>query len=314
MTNRKVKLVKLLVIVTFLNMILLHLYLKQKVVKNKLNNDYVTVVSIYFRLHNNKRHNIKDYDIWINNFIMSLGSPLVIFCDKESSERIGRYRKDLKIIFKVYESIWDLMKVLETYRNMSYVDNYWNRQYELDPDKHRYIHNSNLYAIWSLKPLILKLVSDSNPFNSDYFIYSDSGAWRQGIIEDWPDLELIKEIQKIQNNRILFGQVSNKISNLIQDNLIQGGIISGNQIAITNFYNNYYSIHDTRLTQGLFAAREEVLMNLIAFKNYNDTVIKLRTWGLKCNKTYKPWLFYQYFFANANFYFCFDNKISLLSL
>jgi hypothetical protein len=174
----------LLVLIVFFNMVLVHFYLKKFYVENKTDDHYVTVVSIYFRLHNNKRHNVSDYDIWISNFIRSLGSPLIIFCDKESSEKIKTYRKDLKVIYKIYEDIWDLMKVLETYRDMNYTDNYTNKQYELDPDKDRYIHNTDLYAIWSLKAFILKLAADSNPFDSDYFVFSDSGAWRQGVFEE----------------------------------------------------------------------------------------------------------------------------------
>jgi hypothetical protein len=274
------------------------------------NNFYVTVVSMYFSLDKSK-HSQSEYDLWIQNFMKSVDTPLALFCDRNSLDKLQMYRGNKPVKFYVYESIWDLMRALEVDRNMSYVDNYWNKQLGLDPDKN--LHNPNLYAIWNLKTHILKLIADGNPFRSECFIYTDAGAWRQRVFENWPDENFIYRLVRFQQNRILFGQISDNLKETERNSIIEGGFFSGNKVAVDTLYKNYYTIHDKRLKEGLFVGNDQILMNILAFKEFNETVVKLRTWDIKCKMSYDQWFFYQYFFAQKQDFKCLNNKFSLLS-
>jgi hypothetical protein len=277
---------------------------------NDSNNFYVTAVSMYFSLDKSK-HSQSEYDTWIQNFMKSVETSLALFCDRKSLDKLRMYRGNKPVKFYVYENIWNIMRVLEVYRNMSYADNYKNKQLDLDREKN--IHNPNLYAIWNLKTFILKLVADENPFKSEYFIYTDAGAWRQRVFENWPDENFIYRLIRFQQNRILFGQISDNLKETERNSIIEGGFFSGNKVAVDTLYKNYYTIHDKRLKEGLFVGNDQILMNILAFKEFNETVVKLRTWDIKCKMSYDQWFFYQYFFAQKQDFKCLNNKFSLLS-
>jgi len=72
----------------------------------------------------------------------------------------------------------------------------------------------------------------------------------------WPDLNVVKNITKKLNNKILFAQITN--SNLEKSphfpfvNLIEGGFFMGCAEAIEEFSNSFWRIHDQFLNEGLF--------------------------------------------------------------
>lgn len=320
MYRKKQKFLVLVVIIVILLFLIKKRQTNEEIIGNELQSksqatNYVTIIAMYFHLPRNKRHNESDYGVWLNTFMQSVGSPLVMFCDRRSLNKLKILSEKFSVNtkFYVYENIWDLMRRLESYRNMSYVDNYWNYQYDLDPDKNRYIHHPNLYAVWGLKPFIAKLASDYNSFNSEYFVYVDSGSWRYGIFKEWPYVDFMKQLAKIQRNRILIGQVGDNLSDLVRKSIIQGAVFSGTKQAIDTFYNNYYTIHDKRIKDGLFAAREEVIMNFIAYKEYNNTVLKFQTSKFnKCKNVRRQWFFFQHFYANNNYFNCSLTRLSFL--
>jgi hypothetical protein len=145
------KLALYLIILIKLTFILSLIKKANKVTRNDQNNNsnnfYVTVVSMYFIL-NKSKHSQSEYDTWIQNFMKSVDTSLALFCDRKSLDKLRMYRENKPVKFYVYESIWDIMRVLEVDRNMSYADNYLNKQLDLDREKN--IHNPNLYAIWNL--------------------------------------------------------------------------------------------------------------------------------------------------------------------
>jgi hypothetical protein len=112
----------------------------------------------------------------------------------------------------------------------------------------------------------------------------------------------------------LFGQISDNLQDLERNDIIEGTFFSGNKVAVDTLYNNYYTIHDRRLKEGLFVGKDQILMNILTFREFNETVVKLRTWGIKCEMSYNPWFFYQYFFAHSQDFNCTTNKISFLTV
>ena len=276
-----------------------------------------TVISVYFQF--SSKHSKDEYGKWMNNFLNSVNCSLVIFTDKILKDYILNLRPDLKFntIFYIYENVWSIMKELEIERNKSYQKIYINEQYDKDPEKN--IHNPNLYAVWNIKAYITNKITEVNPFNSHFFIYTDIGAFRDEIIPNWPDKNFTQSLSIRLKDKILFGQIqefihdSNDFSDsFILKNLIEGGFFAGNKIAIKNFKNGFYKLHDQLLDRDIFVGKDQKIMNLYAFKTNKNEAVRLRTWNINCSKPYDQWFFYQRFLASDSLYKCFENKFSLL--
>jgi hypothetical protein len=276
-----------------------------------------TIISVYFPF--SSKHSKDAYDQWIKNFVNSVSSPLAIFTDESSKGYILKLRPDLKFhaIFYLYENVWDIIKELENERNKNYKHKYMVEQYDKDPEKR--IHNPNLYAVWNIKAFITNKIAEENPFSSSFFIYTDIGAFRDQIIPDWPDQSFTELLSLRLRDKILFGQIQeftydpNDTMNLfITRDIIEGGLFAGNKVAIKNFKSGFYKLHDELLDQGIFVGKDQKLMNLYAFKNNKNEVVRIRTWNVNCYKSYDKWFFYQRYFASDTYYQCYENKFSLL--
>jgi len=279
-----------------------------------LNSSKVTVISLYFQL-NKSKHSPGKYQSWIKNFFQSVSSPLVIFTDKESIKDLLeiRNRNNYQTTLYVADNIWKVMDENGRQRKRNYTHNYQNRQHSLDREKK--IHNPNLYAIWNLKPFIADLIAQDNLYNSSAFIYTDSGAWRSNVMENWPDQNVTMSILNILNDKVLLGQLrhegnASNIGNNPDYDLIQGAFFMGTKNALHNFKEGFWLIHDTRYDKGDFVGKEQVLMNLYAYKTTNS--IKLDMWRRKCNLN--GWFFYRNYFASNKYYPCASTRESLLSI
>ena len=115
------------------------------------------------------------------------------------------------------------MEGFEKCRNKKYVRDYRENQWKLDPEKA--IHTPEHYAVWNLKHYFLKDVMKRNPYKSELFIFTDSGAWRGKQFNKWPDQEFVKKVADKIGDRILYGQVRSNpdLSHFnIEDDIIQG--------------------------------------------------------------------------------------------
>lgn len=97
------------------------------------------------------------------------------------------------------------MREFEIKRNKIYIPIYQTKQWLLDKENYR--HSPELYAVWNLKHYLLEKISNLNSYNSKFFIYTDSGAWRERIFTNWPCEEFISDLIQKLDNRILYGQV-----------------------------------------------------------------------------------------------------------
>lgn len=98
------------------------------------------------------------------------------------------------------------MDEFEQERNQNeYVENYKKHQPPLDREKS--IHSPELYAVWNLKTYLTYKMSRTNPFKSEFFIYTDSGAWRGATYADWPDETFVHSLADKLAGRLLYGQV-----------------------------------------------------------------------------------------------------------
>ena len=151
---------------------------KQQFYLKTANNHFqheVTVVSTYFYI-NKSKHSHQEYKKWIENFLLSVSSPLIIFTDNKSLDKeLLELRKALPVTIYYVNSHWDILNDIENKRNKKYIDSYKYIQNSLDPEKN--IHSPDLYLIWNTKSYLMNLIAQENPHNSKIFIYTDSGAW-----------------------------------------------------------------------------------------------------------------------------------------
>ena len=216
-----------------------------------LDPEFVTVVSIYFPLKKSK-HSLEEYDVWVRNRLLSVeAAPLVMFTDKEALPRCIELRNssNRRTTFYVYDDLWTIMKELEERRSKQYLHNYQHVQYELDTEKQ---HTPELYAVWNLKPYYTNKVSEMNLYNSDYFIYTDAGAWREAIIPQWPDVSFVRKVAAKTRDLPLFGQVGTRYYNFPWDNNIEGTWFAGSSKALLDYEEVFYSVHDTRMENNQF--------------------------------------------------------------
>ena len=276
-----------------------------------------TIISIYFPMKS--KHSKTQYEKWIENFLKSVSSPLAIFTDTTSKDFILSITPEIKdfTIFYIYDDVWDILKELESERNINYREKYINEQFDKDPEKN--IHSPNLYAVWNIKPHITDKIATKNPFNSSFFLYTDIGAFRDGIIPDWPNDNFIELLGFKLHKKILFGQVADfkydpndLLDSFKTRNLIQGGFFFGTQERIRIYKIKFYNLHDELLDKNMFVGKDQIIMNLYSFKTNSKDVVRLRTWNLKCSHSINVWFFYQKFLALDGFYNCSENKFSLL--
>ena len=128
------------------------------------------------------------------------------------------------IVF-ITNSIWNIMNDFEKIRGKNYLKEYKEKQWHLDKEKN--IHSPELYAVWNLKTFLLRKISKENPFKSQFFIYTDSGAWRIKQFINWPNKNFVNILANKIDDRILYGQVGyHNINNLsIYKDIIQGYFI-----------------------------------------------------------------------------------------
>ncbi len=178
---------------------------------------------------------------------------------------------------------------------------------------------TNIYSVWNTKSYIVNKIAEVNPFGSSVFIYSDSGAWRDRPLYNWPNSTLVRHIiNDILGNKMLFAQVSNsnleKHKNFPGVDIIEATFFMGTKYAINNFNRIFWTIHDERFLKGIFVGKEQDTYNLV---NYNSSLSKnesfrLQTWGLECKHHVDIWFFYQYFLANDKDYKCIQPREKLI--
>ena len=140
------------------------------------------------------------------------------------------------------------------------------------------------------------------------------------VVKFTSSITFTKQISNdILKNKILFGQITN--SNLERSNsfpfvkIIEGGFFMGSNKALDNFENDFWNLHDKRIEKGLFIGKDQIIMNLISFDSNitkKSEIVKLKTWNLECKNRVDEWFFYQYYFANDQYYLCLHPKEKLL--
>ena len=140
-----------------------------------------TIVTCFYEVKNSK-HSIEKYKEWIDNFLFTNNSPIVIFCEEKYSEylRNTRCNKPVFIIVKPFNQL---------YCNKWH--EYWLKDLERDNEKY---HTEEMYIIWHEKTKFVEEAIKLNPFNTYYFSWCVIGYFRESfLLEKYKNFPVIPE-------------------------------------------------------------------------------------------------------------------------
>lgn len=221
-----------------------------------INNKNITIVSAYFEIHKSKFDHDK-YMSWIKNF-MQIRSNIVIFTN--CKEKLQHLRPiELHIHY------------IDTTLDDFYTNKYdWIKHHQMDHEKA--VHSIELYMIWNEKSNFIKRAIDINPFNTDYFYWTDIGAFRNSQLNDRYANYPIKKVDKIvllniehfTMGEILIDGIDSRFQH---KNRIGGGIFGGHKDKCLEWWLLYYKMLDTFFDKNIFAGKDQSIMAFVYLNN-----------------------------------------------
>lgn len=251
--------------------IILILFVYYAKLKNKNEENYITLVTALYQLPTN-RHNFSDYFIWIENFL-KVNKPIVFYIQKNLSQIIKKKRP------KIFSN-----KTIFIEKNFSklYFSKYkkeFEETYKID--KLKFKHNVQLFILWNEKIKFLELAIKKNYFKSKYFLWIDAGYFRNkdvtNYINNWPAVNKCK-----QDPRVIINEVR-KITKEEFDKLMSfdekahrkfqnepntlANAFGGRIDYLLKFINLYYKIFQLFIKKKLFIGSEQNFYSILGHQH-----------------------------------------------
>lgn len=248
-------------------------------------NNKTTIVSAYFEI-NKSKHGKKNYYKWTNNFL-KIKTPMVIFTnvpDVIQKIAFGNNKKNIYIIKQSFEEFY-VYKYIQK----------WKQHLQMDHEKK--IHNVYLYMLWNEKSSFVKKAIDVNPFDSNYFYWTDIGSFRKQnhikLYINYPkhitEKVLLLNIGNFTKDELNVIKSGNINKNIFQyKNRIGGGIFGGNKEKCLMWYDKFYEMLGLFFENNMFAGKDQSIMACVAILNPNIVEI-VKPIGAK----YDPWFYLQ---------------------
>lgn len=265
-------------------------------IKDSRGKSLVTIVTAYFPLQARSKHTEEEYRVWYSRFLR-ISSPVVIYTTNRTYPILKELRGDLPVLFKVLEDVWQLP--FGEFR-----EDYSGFQASIDPEKR--IHFPELYAIWNSKTALVKQVADENPFLSDYFIWSDIGAFRDPRVSQigpWPYAETVRTVMAHGRDKILVGEIHNYVLHYhladgpFTKDFVQAGVFGGCVEAISWFAASFREWHEIYRARGLFVGKEQSMFNALVLAT-PERFVSIQTFKIDRRNCGDPWFYYIPFFMD----------------
>jgi len=242
-----------------------------------------TIVTCYFRI--SSKFPPSKYHQWIINFL-KIESPMIIFTNE------GQFMKDNR---DPKLPLYIVPCQISDFYVHKYMDK-WVEQHMMDREKN--IHNINLYMIWNEKSNFIKRGIELNPFKTDYFYWTDIGAFRNSshmdIFKKYPEYVtekiLLLQINPFKEEEMVIDRKNIK-NNFNYVDRIGGGIFGGHRDYCLKWHEEYYKILDEFIKKGQFAGKDQSIMATVAILN-KDLVQIISPNGAKYDKWFylEEWL------------------------
>lgn len=255
-----------------------------------------TLVTAFYDFEKKKNTSDKYYE-WMENFLPHLNTNVVIFTDERSYDKIYDLRKNHLPRTKVV-----MLPITEfhTYKYMAH----WQKDLMRD---HERCHSIELYMIWNEKSMFVKRAIELNPFDTDYYCWSDIGMIRNKTysqyIQYYPRVRddvddnkmyLLNLQYQFNNNDFGFNELATDRYRYL--NAIGGGVIFGHKEVFMKWIGKYYEMLDEFVKKDLFAGKDQSLMACVYVKNRD--IINL-IWPQKCpfDGPYDDWFYLVWHFC-----------------
>jgi len=229
----------------------------------------VTVVTAYYCVKS--KHCPKQYDVWINNLLLSVGSncKMVIFTSPDLIGYINAVCKknELGASFTVISIPITEFKLLKRYPLKV-----WMQQYAMDPQK-ACGRTIECYLIWNSKLIFMKEAMERNVYGSDKYVWIDIGSYRN--IESSPkELEYFPRYENVSDDDkmdivLLRPYALEEMNQVIFYNAVHlsGAMFGGNIRAINRIYDRFYRALDVYLCGGSFAGCDQQVLSTCCVHN-----------------------------------------------
>jgi hypothetical protein len=256
-----------------------------------------TLVTAFYDFEKKKNTTEKYYE-WIENFLPYLDTYVVIFTDEQSYDKIYDLRKNQLSKTKIVNlpiTEWHTYKYLE----------HWQKDFMRDHE--RVHHSRKLYMVWNEKSMFVKRAIQMNPFNTDYYCWSDIGMIRNSnyskYIQNYPRVRndvddskmyLLNIQHQFNESDFSFKEMATERYRFV--NAIGGGVIFGHKRVFIQWIDKYYEMLEEFVKQDLFAGKDQSLMACVYVKNRD--MINL-IWPQPCpfNGPWEEWFYLVYYFC-----------------
>lgn len=216
-----------------------------------------TMITGYFNISSKFSH--EQYMEWMTN-LLTVQDCLVIFTDPQTESTIRSLRP------ASYPSIVIPYTIDSFLVNTILTSEEWDEQEKMDPE-FGIGHNRHLYAVWNEKTNMMKIVADTNPYFSSYFVWLDIGAMRhpaynhQKIIRRFPEekgvlllnVEPFTEEDKILTDGLSMVEFTHKIR-------IGGGTICADTENLYKWHAAFYKTIKRYVKEKRFVGKDQNMM------------------------------------------------------
>ncbi|OWA51048.1 hypothetical protein BV898_15550 [Hypsibius exemplaris] len=186
----------------------------------------------------------------------------------------------------------------------------WKEQHKIDHERH--YQSPQVYAVWNEKVHFLREAAEENAFDSDYFLWTDIGSFRDADrvkhLTTFPDTRVTATL--LGTKKIFFLQMgrfteSDRIigaNGLPKQNFqhhvrLGAGIFGGHLDAVREYHARFFETLEKMRLHGIFVGKEQNVMSSVAVMY--PQLIKLVDPQPYLNGG-DAWFYSQYYFSKRN--------------
>jgi len=190
---------------------------------------------------------------------------MVIFTSEVYALEIYQWRKDFLDITQIIVRPFDSFAM--TCPSMMEL---WMEQWFIDPEKD--IHSPELYAIWAMKQELVRIVLNTNKFQSKWFVWCDIGIQRYSALQDFymnfpseiprlcePSRMTFLEVDRIPDSYVNDWREKKEMVYPVPSVTLGGGCIAGDSDAWLEFGEAYKNMLKEFVLRGWFAGKDQIV-------------------------------------------------------
>jgi hypothetical protein len=222
----------------------------------------VTVVTCYYKFPS--KHSGQEYDSWMNNFLQNFNCNLVIFTSPDLEQYIKQKREKFINNTKIITETIDSNEIYLKYKDE------WDYQYSIDK-QHNTGRSKYCYVIWNSKLNYLKKVIESNPFQSEKFVWTDIGCLRNNnplLIDKIKNYPKYEKISQGKLDIVLLRPFTNPNQEYFQDEIhFAGAMFGSDKETILKVHKIFYEKLETFIKNKKFIGCDQQTFSSIYLKN-----------------------------------------------